>query len=351
MERVAVVAITKNGIKMGQKLGSLYPQWHIYAPAKFRNNDSNVIWFDETASKKLGTLFAKYEGLICIFSLGAVIRLLAPHLKDKKTDPAVLVINDYCEFVISALSGHMGGANELACDIASKMGASPVITTAADVNKTIAVDMVGRKLGWRIDGDKDVTKVSAMMVNAEKIGVYQDAGSSDVLGQNIPQNVTIYHSIKELCDSNCVGMMIITDRILGQLPKPRVIYRPKILVVGIGLHRDTPYSKIHKSLLLTLEKNSLSPMSIERIVSVKKPIDILALDELAKTLTVPLELVERSELAKVNTPNPSITVAKLEGTPSVSEAAALARSNNGKLVVQKQKFSPDLTLAIARRAL
>ncbi len=90
------------------------------------------------------------NALICLFSLGAVIRLIAPYLKDKKTDPAVIVIDDKTNFVISVLSGHIGGANELTQEISEKLNALPVITTAADVNKTIAVDLVGREFGWKL---------------------------------------------------------------------------------------------------------------------------------------------------------------------------------------------------------
>ena len=348
MERVAVVAITKNGVRIGRKIASAYDTWHVHAPSKFDDGDGGVMWFDNSTAERLGSLFASYDGIVCIFSLGAVIRLLAPHIRDKKSDPAVLVVDDCCEFVISALSGHIGGANDLARDIAKKMGAIPVITTAADVNRTIAVDLVGRNAGWRIDGNDNVTKLSAMMVNAEKIGVYQDAGDSGMLGKTLPQNVATYDSIESLSASDCVGALVITDRIIGALPKPAVIYRPRTLVVGVGIHRDTPAPKILESLALTLERAGLSPMSVACLASVKKPTRVASLDDVATRLGVSLELFERSDLAGVDAPNPSETVARLEGTPSVSEAAALACSNGGRLVVQKQKFPPDLTLAVAR---
>ena len=96
-------------------------------------------------------------------------------MKDKKTDPAVIVIDDKTNFVISVLSGHIGGANELTEEIADKLGALSVITTAADVNKTIAVDLVGRKFNWKIEDDSTVTKISALMVNEEPIGIFQEA--------------------------------------------------------------------------------------------------------------------------------------------------------------------------------
>ncbi|HEU03699.1 MAG TPA: hypothetical protein ENH95_01020, partial [Nitrosopumilus sp.] len=169
MEKISVLAITKNGVKIGLSLKELYPSWTVFAPEKFSDNASEIEWYSESTSEKIVKLFKTSDALICLFSLGAVIRLLSSHIKDKKTDPAVLVIDDKTNFVISALSGHLGGANELTEQIAKKLGAIPVITTAADVNKTIPVDLVGREFGWKIDDDSTVTKISALMVNEEKI--------------------------------------------------------------------------------------------------------------------------------------------------------------------------------------
>jgi len=175
MEKVAVLAITKNGIKIGLKLKEFFNSWQIYAPSKFSNNDNNIEWYSDSTTSKIVSLFKTNNAIVCIFSLGAVIRLISPHLKDKKTDPAVIVIDDKTKFVISVLSGHLGGANKLTVEIAERLGAIPVVSTAADVNQTIAVDLLGIEFGWKIEDDSTVTKVSAYMVNEEKVGIYQDA--------------------------------------------------------------------------------------------------------------------------------------------------------------------------------
>ena len=192
MERISVLAITKNGIEMGLSLKNLFPDWQIFAPSKFSDKNEMINWYDDSTSIKIVDLFQSNDALICLFSLGAVIRLLAPHIKDKKTDPAVIVIDDKAQFVISVLSGHLGGANELSNNIAAKINATPVITTAADVNKTIPVDLVGKEFGWKIDDDTTVTKVSAFMVNKEKIGVFQNAGQKNWWKDKLPENVGPY---------------------------------------------------------------------------------------------------------------------------------------------------------------
>jgi cobalt-precorrin 5A hydrolase len=348
MEKVSVLAITKNGINIGEKLKELFPNWNIFAPVKLSNENNSITWYSEPTSDKIIELFKNSNALICLFSLGAVIRLIAPHLKDKKTDPAVIVIDDKTNFVISVLSGHIGGANELTQEISEKLNALPVITTAADVNKTIAVDLVGREFGWKIDDDTTVTKISAHMVNAEPIGVFQQTNDQKWYKQ-LPKNVTIYDSLEELKKSNSKAHLIISDTIIdNELSQESVIYRPQSLVIGIGLHWDTTKDTIKEGIEHCLKKFNLSSKSIAKLVSIKKPEDVQGLIDLGKEMQVPVEYVDREELAEIITPNPSTTVKAFEGTASVSEAAAI-KVSKGELIVEKQKFPPNLTVAIARK--
>jgi len=333
---------------MGLSLKNLFPDWQIFAPSKFSDKNEMINWYDDSTSIKIVDLFQSNDALICLFSLGAVIRLIAPHIKDKKTDPAVIVIDDKAQFVISVLSGHLGGANELSNNIAAKINATPVITTAADVNKTIPVDLVGKEFGWKIDDDTTVTKVSAFMVNKEKIGVFQDAGEKDWWKKELPNNVSKYENFEGLKNSDSKGFLIISDQIFkDKILENTVVYRPQTLVVGVGLHWDTSKDTIKNGLKSSLEKFHLSSKSLARFVSIKKEKDVEGLIELGKEMDIPIEYIDRVDLADVITPNPSKTVQAFEGTSSVSEAAAL-KSSGGKLIVEKQKFPPNLTIAIAR---
>ena len=348
MENVSVLAITKNGINIGEKLKELFPNWDIFVPSKLSNENKSIIWYSEPTSDKIIELFKNSNALICLFSLGAVIRLIAPYLKDKKTDPAVIVIDDKTNFVISVLSGHIGGANELTQEISEKLNALPVITTAADVNKTIAVDLVGREFGWKIDDETTVTKISAHMVNAESIGVFQQTGNKKWY-KKLPKNVTIYNSLEELKKSNSKAYLIISDTIIdNELAQESVIYRPQSLVIGIGLHWDTTKDTIKDGIEHCLKKFNLSSKCIAKLVSIKKSEDVQGLIDLGEEMKIPVEYVNREELAEIITPNPSNTVKAFEGTASVSEAAAI-KISNGELIVEKQKFPPNLTVAIARK--
>lgn len=345
----AILAITKNGVNIGARLASEFSNTKVFSPAKLKRDDMNIVWYTESTSAMLGRLFAEYDALVCIFSLGAVVRLIAPHISNKKLDPAVLVIDDKLTHVISVLSGHIGGANQLARDIAARTGAEAIITTAADVNKTIAVDMVGRDMGWVIDDDSNVTATSAHMVNGEQIGVYQDAGSSKWWKGKLPDNVTVYDNVDTMVNSDCRAFLVITDKekVSPQIRQQGVIYRPPSLVVGVGLHHTTTAEKITTKLYECLAMHNLSHKSVTRLASLKKPTVIRGLKEASQQMNIPVVYIDRKMLAQTDAPNPSKVVERFEGTPSVSEAAAMIVSK-GDIIVAKQKYPPDLTLAVAR---
>jgi cobalt-precorrin 5A hydrolase len=294
MEKISVLAITKNGVNIGKNLKELFPDWNIFAPEKFSNGNNTITWYSEPTSEKIVELFKNNDGLVCLFSLGAVIRLIAKHLKDKKTDPAVIVIDDKTNFVISVLSGHIGGAN-----------------------------------------------------NKESIGIFQEVGNKKWF-KELPKNVTVYDNIEDLKKSNSKSHLIISDKIINDdLAKESVIYRPPSLVIGIGLHWDTSKETIKEGIEHCLKKFKLSSKSIAKLVSIKKPEDVQGLINIGKEMGIPVEYVNREDLAEITAPNPSDTVKAFEGTASVSEAAAI-KISGGELIVEKQKFPPNLTIAIAR---
>lgn len=349
-EKIAVLAITKNGIKIAELIKKNIVNAKIYVPNKFYYENSDIIWFSDPTQKIIADLFKTNDALICIFSLGAVIRLISNLLVDKKTDPAVLVIDDQANFVISTLSGHLGGANALTRYVSSFLNSVPVITTAADVNKTISVDLIGNEFGWIINNYENVTKMSAHMVNNEKIAIFQDTGESNWWEMTkLPENVVIIKDINNIKDTFFKGGIVITDRIItdNAILSKSVIYRPKTLVVGIGLHWDTTKEEILNGIRNIFNKNSLSFDSIKSLSSIKKKIRIKGLDDFAKEFNIPLFLYEKEELQQISVPNPSETVKKFEGITSVSEASSILCSQ-GTLLIPKQKFPPNLTIAVSR---
>lgn len=347
--KVAIVCITKNGINISKRIKEKIPSASIYAQSKHKDSSDGIIWFEKNTKIMIEEIFKEYESIICIFSLGAVIRLISNLLKDKKTDPAVIVIDDKANFVISTLSGHLGGANSLTKSIADILNSTPVITTAADVNETIAVDLLGSEFKWRIENFENVTKISAFMVNEEKIGVYQDAGETKWWNKELPKNVSIVKDIDELRSDDFKAGLIISDKIITDplLVNKSVIYRPKSLVVGLGFHWDTTQKEIEDGILKVLKENGLSFLSIRNLSTINRGKSPASLGSFSDKHGIPLEFYDKEKLDKIMVPNPSDVVKKYEGTSSVSEASSIL-SSGGELIVAKQKFPPNLTVAVSR---
>jgi cobalt-precorrin 5A hydrolase len=347
--KVAIVCITKNGINISKRIKEKIPSASIYAQSKHKDSSDGIIWFEKNTKIMIEEIFKEYENIICIFSLGAVIRLIANLLKDKKTDPAVIVIDDKANFVISTLSGHLGGANSLTKSIADILNSTPVITTAADVNETIAVDLLGSEFKWRIENFENVTKISAHMVNEEKIGVFQDTGETKWWNKELPKNVSIVNDIDELRSDAFKAGLIISDKIITDqlLVNKSVIYRPKSLVVGLGFHWDTTQKEIEDGILKVLRENRLSFLSIRNLSTINRGKSPASLGSFSDKHGIPLEFYDKGELDKIMVPNPSDVVKKYEGTSSVSEASSIL-SSGGELIVTKQKFPPNLTVAVSR---
>lgn len=352
-QKIAIVAITKNGVELGQRLARLFPESHLYIPAKFASEQkAGEYSFQEPVKEVVRRVFINYENLALIMAVGIAGRLLAPELKGKDKDPGVVVIDEKGKFAVSFLSGHRGGANQLASKIASVIGAQPVVTTASEVSGTIAVDLLGREFGWELDSEANVTKVSAAIVNGEKVGLYQDAGERNWWRGRLPENIRQFSSLDDLGRSTCLAALVITDRLLGQehqaLLNRAVICRPKSLVVGIGCNRGIICSKIEEAITQVLLEHRLSLKSIRNIATIDLKRDEQGLLEFARKRELPVEFFARETLSQVKFPSaPSATTFKWVGAPAVCEPAALLSSESHHLVVSKTKLN-DVTIAIAR---
>jgi len=195
--RLCLVAITRHGAAQAARLALDLPEADIRTSAKFAASFAGlpnaVRAYDGALRDEIGPLFSGYDQIVFFVSLGAVVRLIAPHLRSKDEDPGVIVVDDAGQYVIPVLSGHVGGANEWSERVADLLGASPVLTTASDVGRTIPVDILGRHLGWRVEAPKiNVTRVSAHVVNGEPIAFVQEAGSPDWWTRPTPLPETIH---------------------------------------------------------------------------------------------------------------------------------------------------------------
>jgi cobalt-precorrin 5A hydrolase len=236
--RVALVAITKHGLARALTLAEQLPEATLSVTEKFADKipamDNTLDVLSGPLSKNISALFDRYDQIVMFISLGAVVRLIAPHLKSKEVDPGIIVIDDAGGFVIPVLSGHVGGANAFAERLAVLTGGEAVLTTASDVGKTIPVDILGRELGWKVDAPKiNITRVSADVVNEEPIAFVQEAGSKKwwTRPTPLPKNIHLFNHFDEVDLSIYKSVLWVTDREVSQsqwdaLTERLVVYRP-----------------------------------------------------------------------------------------------------------------------------
>ncbi|NNM69410.1 MAG: cobalamin biosynthesis protein CbiG [Gallionella sp.] len=236
--RVALVAITKHGAARVAQLAPQLPAASIIVSEKFAAQmqclPNAVHAYQGALSAQIAALFHDYDQIVFFVSLGAVVRLIAPHLKSKDEDPGVLVVDDTAQFVIPVLSGHVGGANAYAEQLAALLGAVPVLTTASDVGKTIAVDILGRELGWQVECPKiNITRVSAAVVNEEPVAFVQEAGAKNwwTRPTPLPANIKLFSRFEEVDLDRFKAVLWVTRRDIGgdtwsRLAERLVVYRP-----------------------------------------------------------------------------------------------------------------------------
>ncbi|MGG1654262.1 cobalt-precorrin 5A hydrolase [Paenibacillus sp. NRS-1780] len=355
----AAVAITKHGVEMVRHLGASLPGTDVYYMSKFERGDEQehgIQLFEGSVKLILPDLFKQYNGIILFISLGAVVRMIAPILVDKKVDPAVVVIDDRGEHVISVLSGHLGGANELTRHVASVLGARPVITTASDVQGTIPVDMFGRELGWVVDSFHKATPVSAAVVNEEPVALVQETGERNWwrYDKPVPAHIKVYASMAKASQEPFNAALVVSDRLLEPEEEERflangVLYRPKSLVLGIGCNRGTAVEELEAGVLDSLNELRLSVKSVRNIATIDLKKDEEGLLALCAKYGWELVTYTPSELNTVQLPNPSETVFKYTGAYGVSEPSALLSSGADHWLLEKKK-SGNMTISVARVA-
>ena len=389
MSRIAIVAISRNGARLGRELSSaLAPNAAFFVDRRFMPHGDNAHPFDLPARPVVQQAFRDYESLVLLMPVGAAIRLLAPLLVDKHQDAGVVCVDDAGTFAVSLLSGHVGGADRLTRQVAAIIGATPVITSASHTGGTLAVDLLGDDMGWTLEADSTtVTRASAAVVNGEPVGVYQCIGERNwwPADSTLPANIHTFTSLEELAASHCVAALVISDQLwtshesragyAESLPgKATVVYRPKSLVAGMGCRRGVPLDELEALLNETLDQNNLARASVRCIATAEIKRDEVGIVLLAEKLGVSLECFGVEELNSMfeaeGTPEPAIGPApastqagesvpgRLRPTPSpvahrllgvwgVSEPAALLASGAHDLLVTRQKTA-RATIAIAR---
>ncbi|MEV0739263.1 precorrin-3B C(17)-methyltransferase [Streptomyces sp. NPDC050549] len=257
--------------------------------------------------------FAECEQLVCFLATGAVVRLIAPLLGDKRTDPGVVCVDEGGRFAVSLVGGHDGGANELALEVGELLSAQPVVTTATDAVGVPGLDT----LGFPVEGD--VAGVSRALLDGEPVALEAE------LAWPLPPLKVSDHG---------AHVVRVTDRAVEPAER-EVVLRPPSLVVGVGASRGAPVDEVLGLVEGAVRDAGLSLASLAELATVDAKSDEPGIVEAARRLGVPLVTHSAEELAAVQVPNPSEAPLAAVGTPSVAEAAALV--GGGELLVPKRK--------------
>jgi len=311
------------------------------------DSDSTIIKCDlyhKNVRKYFPILFSEYEGIIAIMASGILIRSIAPLIESKVTDPAVLNIDDNGKFVISTLSGHLGGANELTHKIAGLIDATPVITTSTDVNKKLGIDVLARDLYLSIDNTKEILFFNKAILEGREISLTVNPNKNfnylfEYLNNNTLEiNVSIYYSSK-----------INTDEIHVQLDEHELILKEKKIVVGIGCRRGKECEFIHDGLMKSLRDLNVSPSRVNMLTSAEIKKDEKGILELSNRLNIPVSFVEldKLKLFKSNDIAKSDFVYSKFGIYGVCEPSALIMAGFDSKLIYKKTSYDGVTISVA----
>jgi cobalamin biosynthesis protein CbiG len=240
--KLAIIAITRNGTRLGARLQAMAVDADLFVAEKFvAEAGASARPFAGELREVVRENWRQYQGFVFVMATGIVVRLIAPHLEAKDRDPAVVVVDEAGRFAISLLSGHLGGANELARDVAELLGGQAVITTATDVNELPSFDLLAKEEGWGIDDLGRVKSLNALLLAGEEIAVVDPSGrvAARFAGRG---RLSSHAHFAAALQSGAAGCVFVTNR---QLPPQALagtllVLRPKNLVLGLGCNRGTP---------------------------------------------------------------------------------------------------------------
>ena len=298
----------------------------------------------------VGGQWNDFDAFIFIGAMGICVRTIAPYMKDKHTDPAVVCIDSMGKHVVSVLSGHVGGANDLTREVAARLGANPVITTQSDNAGLWALDTLEKRFDWPVASDiEDMNDCIFAFVNRQPTALLLEARDegTDYLEKTIPDHVTLINDISE-ADPKKYKLVIIVSPFLRHVPYGmlELHFVPMVGTVGFGLaHHPDDYEYIYDQIGEAFANQGILPCA-HRYCTIDVKADEPFVEMLENEFGEEVVFYTAEELEKVDVPNPSMTVAQHVGTSSVCEAAAILGSNHGKLMIPKVK-GKNWTAALA----
>ena len=318
---IACLTFTRNGFEIAERLRAAF-------------GGAVDIFAADAYKDALPRIFQEYCGIIFIASTGIAARLSAPFLKDKASDPAIVVVDDLGRYAISLISGHLGGANALANDIAAKLGCQPIITTASDGRGIDAIDLFARRHGLVIANLRDAKTLTAMMVDGRPIRLMSE------------MPVTLNYP--RLVERDADGCVCVTTNERVECGDPCCVLHPRILHVGVGCRKGKAAQAILDAISQVFHAENLSLYSIRSLATVEAKRDEAGIIEAAKQLGAELRIFSTQDIQAVQAQfAASEFVKRTLGITAVSEPCAVLAARGGMLLVPKTAIS-GVTVAVAQ---
>ena len=342
--KIAIATINNPSLESAKKLLSILSE-HSCAVFNKSQDDNRVFFKFDKVDDILPTAWSEFDAIIFIMATGAVVRKIAPFLKNKATDPAVLIMTLDLKRVIPLLSGHLGGANELADEIASKIeGCVNFVTTASDQTDRLAFDMFAKEYNYDISNLKLLAEVSNAIINKRKVQVvtYPSVVDNIKKFKGYKEDNFIFISPNNLTNlSNELPTVYITAQ---KLPIDALQLHPKEIVLGLGMNRDTTKDEIANAVSRFLYEHNLTFDQIKKLASFEAKSDEIGFLEYAKEKSLEIEFFTKEHINSLTQDFSPSQATKFFSIKGVAEPASLLASKNKTLFLNKRVYG-NVTIA------
>ncbi len=342
--KTAVIALTKRGVELAGKIGldlgaDIYAKNDYIDKVIINGEFVRIHPFTSDFRGMIEKIFFAYDAVIFIMACGIAVRSIAPHIEDKQSDPAVVVVDELGRFAISLLSGHIGGANRLAVRVTAVTGGIPVITTATDINGVIAFDELATDNDCAVENIGDLKYISSELVNGGKVSFFSDCKIVGVLPQNI--ETAAYGQL-------CKLAVVLTNSTKTAVNAERILYlRPRNLIIGIGCKKGKTKQEVDEAVMDFIENNRISMLSIKCFASISIKAKERGILDFCSERNIPFKTFSAEKIKTVEHQlSSSEFVRRITGVGCVAEACAILAGNNPKLICQKTVYN-GITLALA----
>jgi cobalt-precorrin 5A hydrolase len=333
--KIAIISINKPSLESALTLREYLKDYKPIVYTKEGLSEKKEIVEFKKLDDILPTLWRDFDAIIAILAIGAVVRKIAPYLKDKKSDPAVLAINLKLDRIIPLLSGHLGGANELAETISKRVpNCLNFISTATDQTNTLAFDMLAKKRGWRIENIKELAKISNRLINREVV--------------NVATYKSIFKSIENREKLKLIDFRDIDKNsvvISPNFKSDRLTLIPKVYI-GIGCNRGTSKEVIEKAFLEFIKKHNIELEDIAKIASFEAKRDEKGLLKFVKKYNFNIEFFKKEDINSLEREFSKSASVKFFGLKGVAEPSSILASEYRELIIKKEVYFKAVTIAL-----